>query len=225
MQSTVKPTPTQSMKHQQPQPTTPGATFVISSAATTAVHSGKTTTTSQLSTSPPATEVSSHGSSTTCDNLTEAAQHTDASTASVSTSGSYEESAEVNEETVEANYATPETNHESPEPAQETQVPNQEVPEVSEEAATTGSTFSETPEMGSSSNDATTPQPSTQTTVAKMPDDSRRKEPTIDSIVGEIYVIVKPTISPLIEDSNVTDESKGAIEKEESIEDELEETR
>lgn len=226
----VKPSSTtQSMKHQQPQSTTPGATSAISTlATTTSVHS-EMTTTAELSTSPSTIEMSSQGSSaTTYDDLTEAARHVETSIASVPTSGDHEESPEVNEETAEANYATPETNHESPEPVQETQEPNQEVPEVSEEdkTSTTENFFSETPEVGSSSTDnGASPQPSTQVTIAKAPDDSKRKEPTIDSVVDEIYVIVKPTISPLVEHSDVTDESKVAIEKIENIEDELEETR
>ncbi|XP_032679065.1 uncharacterized protein LOC116847792 isoform X3 [Odontomachus brunneus] len=230
--STAKPLPTiQSMKHQQPQSTTPKATSAISTAATTAMHSEVAGTSSSISPANFVTKVSSHGSSETYDDLTKTVQRMEASTASVPASFDHEESPEVNEETAETNYATPETNHELPEPMLEFQELNQEVSEVSEgnKTPTNENAFSGTPEIESSSDDDASPQRSTQATVSGTPDDSKRKEPTIDSIVDEIYVIVRPTMSPLIEDSNVTDKSKGmtgiSIEKMENIEDEEEETR
>ncbi|XP_032679064.1 uncharacterized protein LOC116847792 isoform X2 [Odontomachus brunneus] len=203
--STAKPLPTiQSMKHQQPQSTTPKATSAISTAATTAMHSEVAGTSSSISPANFVTKVSSHGSSETYDDLTKTVQRMEASTASVPASFDHEESPEEL---------------------------NQEVSEVSEgnKTPTNENAFSGTPEIESSSDDDASPQRSTQATVSGTPDDSKRKEPTIDSIVDEIYVIVRPTMSPLIEDSNVTDKSKGmtgiSIEKMENIEDEEEETR
>ncbi|XP_025160834.1 cell wall protein DAN4 isoform X2 [Harpegnathos saltator] len=220
---------TQSMKHQQLQSTTPKTTPAISTIATTAVHS-KTTGTPKLSSTSPSIpiEASSHGLSETYNDLTKAVQP---STTSVSTSYDHEETPEVNEETAETNYATPETNHESPEPVQETQEPNQEISEVNEEdkISTIENYSGQTSEVGSSLDDGVSQQQSKQVTVSETQANLKKKEPTIDSVVDEIYVIVKPTISPLIDISNITDMSKGttgiSIEKMESIEDEEEETR
>ncbi|XP_011152873.1 uncharacterized protein LOC105191279 isoform X3 [Harpegnathos saltator] len=190
---------TQSMKHQQLQSTTPKTTPAISTIATTAVHS-KTTGTPKLSSTSPSIPIEA-SSHGLSETYNDLTKAVQPSTTSVSTSYDHEETPEVNEETAETNYATPETNHESPEPVQETQEPNQEISE----------------------------QQSKQVTVSETQANLKKKEPTIDSVVDEIYVIVKPTISPLIDISNITDMSKGttgiSIEKMESIEDEEEETR
>ncbi|XP_020300842.1 uncharacterized protein LOC109864233 [Pseudomyrmex gracilis] len=172
----------------------------------------------------------------------EVAQHVENSTVSiVFNSDDHEEPPEVNEEMVEINYessATPETNHELPEVVQETQEFNQEFPEKSEEEEkfftvinSSVNSFSEAPVVETSLHDVVSQQQSTQTSVTdEMPDDKqKKKKPTIDSIVDEIYGIVKTTSSPFIEDSDMSDESKSvtelSIEKMENIEDEEDETR
>ncbi|XP_014488716.1 PREDICTED: uncharacterized protein LOC106751938 [Dinoponera quadriceps] len=226
---TVRPSmTTQSMKH-QPQLTTPVGSSAISTAATAVMHSDPTAVPELPSTSHAVSKVSSDGPS---DNLTEAAKYVETSTATVSTSSDHEESPEVNEEIAETNYATPEMNHESPEPVQETQEPNQEIPEVNEEDKNYSSienSSTQSVQSDSSPDDGASSQQSTQATVSETSEDPGRKELTIDSIVDEIYEIVMPTSSPLIEDTNFTDESKGttdmSIEKTENIEDAEEETR
>lgn len=230
--STIKSSSTiQSMKQQQSQSTMPGALFAIPTSATMTVHNKTTGTYELSSTSFPMTDAStSHIASEIYEDLTETAQYVETSTANDPVSCDNEESIEMNEETVEKNYVTPETNQELPESMQETQEPNQEIAEMSEEKTSTIENFlSDTSEVDSSLINAALSQQSMQATATEILDDLRKKEPTIDSIVDEIYVIVKPTISPIIESSNVTDESNDtiniSIQKMESIEDEDEETR
>lgn len=227
---TAKPSSTiQSMKHPQPQPTTPGAISTVSATATTRARDEVTETPCELSSavSPAVIEAStSRGSTETYDNLTKAVLHAETSTAGVpiASAPEHEESSEMNEETTETNYATPETNHESPESVHETQETNQEIPEKSEEVSSTGDSIVEISEIETSLHaDVSRSAPS----ISQTSDGQRKKAPTVDTVVDEIYGILKPTISPLIEESDVTDESKDgiSIEKMESIEDEEEETR
>jgi len=216
------PTTAESMKHQQSQSTTPEGISTTTSAATMNVHDRTQTpelsSTSTPSTSTPMGKVSSQGSSKTYGDFTKAAQHATSTIFSVVFDGNHEELPEVNEETTEANYeytATPETNHESPEPVQEIQESNQEFPEKSEEEK--------------SSTTDTSQQQSTQISVTETLDGQKKKEPSVDSIIDEIYGIVKTTTSPFSEESDSSDKSKSmmgvAIDKMESIEDEEEETR
>lgn len=217
------------MKNQQSQSTTPEGISIIPTATTAKVHDEKTET-PIISTSTLASEASSQGSLKTYDPI-DVAQQLSTSTASIVFD--HKETPEVNAETTETNYelsATPETNHESPEPVQETPESNQEVPEESEEKSSITerssgkvSTQTQTPQY----NDASRQQ-STQASVTQGSDDQKKKEPTVDSVVHEIYGIVKTTTSPFSEDSDDSDESKSveiSIEKSEKIEDEEEETR
>ncbi|XP_029669755.1 uncharacterized protein LOC115239394 [Formica exsecta] len=199
---------TQSMIYQQSQSTIPVETSMITTATTTKVYDEKIET-PEIIASIPVSQTSSQGSSEIYDDLTEATQH--AETLTLSGLVDHEELPEINEEMAEMNYespATPETNHELPEPVQETQESNQELPEKSEE-------FSQ--------------QQSTQTSITKAMDGQIKKKPTVDSVVDEIYGIVKTSTSPFSEESDITGESKSAtgisIEKMETIEDEEEETR
>lgn len=221
---------TQSMKDQQSQSTTPEGIFIISTATTAKVHDKKTET-PMMSTSTLTSEISSQGSSTTYE-PTEVAQRLATSIASVVSDNGHRETPEVNEETTEKNYelsATPETNHESPEPVQEIPESNQEVPEKSEEkflnterSIDAISTQSQTPQYN------VTRQQSTQASVTQVSDDQKKKKPTVDSVVDEIYGIVKTTTSLFSEESDDADESKSvetSIEKSEKIEEEEEETR
>lgn len=223
-----------SMKHQQAHSTT---TVSISAFPTATMVGDETTEMPRpSSTSSAMVGVTSNDSSVSYDDLTEAAQHVVTSTASVPVApdGGHEESPEVNEETAETNYATPETNHESPEPVQELQESNQEVSEESDEE--------KSPSITEVSNNATSQQvdASQQQSMqvsseeAEQLDDQKKKEPTIDSVVGEVYGIVKPTTKPTVpsvEESSLTDEAKSAtesrdpIEKMENNEDEEEDTR
>ncbi|KAG7206125.1 hypothetical protein KM043_003518 [Ampulex compressa] len=69
----------------------------------------------------------------------------------------------------------------------------------------------------------------TRSPVADVEGQKKKKEPTIDSIVEEIYEIVKPTPSSLLEETDVFEESKSSsgisLEKLESIEEAEDETR
>lgn len=222
------------MKHQQSLSTTPEG---ISVTTTVTKAHDKETEISQLS-STPMNKILNQDSSETS-NLSEVVQHVESSPVSVVfNSDDHEESPEVNEEMVEINYespATPETNHESPEVVQETQEFNQEFPEKSEEEKfltvinSSVNFFSEAPIIGTSLHDVVLQQQLIQTSMTDemLDDKQKKKKPTIDSVVDEIYGIVKTTSSPFIED--MSDESKSitelSIEKIESIEDEEDETR
>jgi len=152
------------------------------------------------------------------------------STASVVFDSDYKATPEVNEETTETNYespATPETNHESPEPVQVTQESNQEIPEESEEeSSSTENFFGKVSKTQTPHNDASQQQ-TTRASVTQALDCQKKKEPTVDSVVGEIYGIVKTTTSPFSEESDGSDKTKIEIsfEKMEIIEDEEEESR
>lgn len=224
-ESLITKSSTESTEHQQSQSTTLKETSVTTTATTAKIHDGKTKAPEMLATFP-VSETSSQGSSKIYDDLTEAAQHVETSISSSLVD--HQESPEVNEETAEINYelpATPETNHELPESVQETQESNQEVPEKSEEFSTIANSSSdETLQY-----DNVLQQQSTQISVTKATDGQKKKEPTVDSVVDEIYGIVKTTASPFSEESDISSESKSAmgisIEKMESIEDEEDETR
>ncbi|KAM0736237.1 hypothetical protein ACS0PU_010198 [Formica fusca] len=205
---------TQSMIYQQSQSTIPVETSMITTATTTKVYDEKIETLEILA-SIPVSQTSSQGSSEIYDDLTEATQHAETST--LSGLVDHEELPEINEEMAEMNYEsppTPETNHELPEPVQETQESNQELPEKSEEFL---------------QHDDVSQQQSTQISITKAMDGQKKKKPTVDSVVDEIYGIVKTSTSPFSEESDITGESKSAtgisIEKMETIEDEEEETR
>lgn len=218
---------TQSMKDRQPQSTTPEGISMISTATTTKVHK-ESIEIPMIKTSTQASEVSSQGSSEVYDNSTEILQRFATSTASVVSDNYHVETPEVNEEITEMNYElspTPETNHESPEPVQESQESNQEVSEESEENSSNierSVEITQAPQYNDSTSQLT------QTSVTQVSDDPKKKDPTVDSVVSEIYGIVKTTTSFFSEESD-SSESKSdieiSIEKSEKIEDEEEESR
>ncbi|XP_070164918.1 uncharacterized protein Impe3 [Polyergus mexicanus] len=204
---------TQSMIYQQSQSTISMETSMITTATTTKVYDEKIVTPEILA-SIPVSQTSSQGSSKIYDDLTEATQHAESST--LSGLIDHEESSEINEEMAEMNYEVSETNHELPEPVQETQESNQELPEKN---------FNEE----FSQHDDVSQRQTTQISITKAMDGEKKKEPTVDSVVDEIYGIVKTSTSPFSKESDITGESKSAtgisIEKMETIEDEEEETR
>jgi len=214
---------------QSSQSTMPEGIFIISTATTAKVHNEKTET-PKTSTSTLASEVSSQGSSKIYDDPTEVLRRLAASTASASDSNY--ETPEMNEEMTETNYelpATPETNHESPEPVQETPESDQEVPEESEEkfSNTERSSFEVSSQTQTPQYNDASQQQSTQASVTQISDEKKKKA-TVDSVVDEIYGIVKTTTSLFSDDLDDTDESKSgeiSIETSEKIEDEKEEIR
>ncbi|XP_076645004.1 ecdysone-inducible gene E3 [Halictus rubicundus] len=133
---------------------------------------------------------------------------------------SISEPSEVNAETPELNYATPETNYETPELEHSAQETNEEVPEVNHELDSS----SIVPEASTESIDVSGTSSSSGSIIRS---EQKKKEPTIDSVVREVYEIVKPTPSGLADD--VVGESKSAIgvsvEKLETLEDEDDENR
>lgn len=135
------------------------------------------------------------------------------------------ESPEVNEETPETNYATPETNYEEPEHVHAVQETNQEVPEENHEwiswSPTSTETKLETTTASSDPDDSTRPE----SIVANV---DKKEEPTIDSVVQDVYQILKPKPSKFA-DADHFEESKSvagiAVEKMENVEEEDDETR
>lgn len=135
------------------------------------------------------------------------------------------ESPEVNEETPETNYATPETNYEEPERVHAMQETNQEVPEENHEwiswSPTSTETKLETTTASSDPDDSTRPE----SIVANV---DKKKEPTIDSVVQDVYQILKPKPSKFA-DADHFEESKSVdgipVEKMENVEEEDDETR
>lgn len=226
-ESTISP-----IGYSQPQSTTSTMIFDVTVVNTAVVHDEKIETPQVSSNLTQLIEVSSQGSSQIYGDLMETTRYLEISTVNVLTACNGETSSEMNEETVETNYVTPETNHESPEPVQEFQESNQEIPEKNEETKfTIVENFSseKLKPVASRLSNNVSQQQSTRVSVAEVTDSQKKKGPTIDSVVGEIYGIVKSTTSPLIEESDPTNESKEvtgiSIEKMESIEDDEEETR
>ncbi|XP_053985798.1 uncharacterized protein LOC128880108 isoform X2 [Hylaeus volcanicus] len=133
-------------------------------------------------------------------------------------SSSNQEASEVNQETPETNYATPEANYESPEDVHVLQETNEEVPEENQEWSSTSidtrtSTITET---------------NAETTIESIDETKQKKEPTVDTVVQEVYEIIKPTPSMFL-DEDVPLESKSVtgviLEKTEDAEDEDDENR
>ncbi|XP_043587842.1 microtubule-associated protein futsch isoform X2 [Bombus pyrosoma] len=135
------------------------------------------------------------------------------------------ESPEVNEETPESNYATPETNYEEPERVHVMQETNQEVPEENHEwiswSPTSTETKLETTTASSDPDGSTRPE-----SIVENVD--KKKEPTIDSVVQDVYQILKPKPSKFA-DADHFEESKSVagipVEKMENAEEEDDETR
>ncbi|XP_076294625.1 ecdysone-inducible gene E3 [Lasioglossum baleicum] len=126
------------------------------------------------------------------------------------------EPSEVNEETPEANYATPETNYEAPELEHSVQETNEELPEADHELDSS----SIVPEASTGSIDDSS-------SSGSIGAEQKKKEPTIDSVVQEVYGLVRPTASGLADE--IIAESKSAmgvsVEKMETLEDEEDENR
>lgn len=121
-----------------------------------------------------------------------------------------QEPPEVNEETPETNYATPETNYEEPEYVHAVQETNHEVPEEDHERISSLRP-ADSVNLGS--------------IVASS---DKKKEPTIDSVVQDVYEILKPTPSKFA-DAGPLEESKSAVavseERLENMEEEEDENR
>ena len=122
-----------------------------------------------------------------------------------------QESPEVNEETPETNYATPETNYEVPEDVHAVQETNHEVPEEDHERIS-----------------SLRPADSVNLESIDAANSDKKKEPTIDSVVQDVYEILKPTTSKFV-DAEPLEESKSAVavpeERLESMEEEEDENR
>lgn len=132
------------------------------------------------------------------------------------------ESPEVNEETPETNYATPETNYEEPERVHAVQETNQEVPEENHEwiswSPTGTETKLETTTASSDPDDSTRPE----SIVANV---DKKKEPTIDSVVQDVYQILKPKPSKFADADHFEESKSVAGIPMENVEEEDDETR
>lgn len=114
---------------------------------------------------------------------------------------------ELSEETPEAVYGTPETNHETPEASQEIQEVNP-VTQAQEKPAESS---------GDGLKKSTTGKPSSEESSEESEEsDKRKKEASIDSVVQEIYGIVKPQNKT--EGSSEEDDSKESKSDEDSDE-------
>ncbi|XP_034938118.1 uncharacterized protein DDB_G0283697 [Chelonus insularis] len=128
-----------------------------------------------------------------------------------STPSSNHEMPELGEETPEANYGTPEINHEMPEEIHETQEVNQEnpLPEKNEEKPESNSNdkFQTTTIANDDVSQQDSQSSSSSSSEEKQSENEKNKrEPTVDSVVKEIYGIMKPQDNS--QDSSVKSESK-----------------
>ncbi|KZC08045.1 hypothetical protein WN55_09108 [Dufourea novaeangliae] len=141
----------------------------------------------------------------------------------------HQESPEVNAETPETNYATPETNYETPEDVQDVQETNEEVPEENHHEwslSTVDTNASSATETTAGSTSISTGSLSVEESI-----EQKKKEPTVESVVQEVYEILRPTPSEFLDvDTATMTESKNAagvsVENEtEHTEDENDENR
>ncbi|XP_003703686.2 ecdysone-inducible gene E3 [Megachile rotundata] len=138
-------------------------------------------------------------------------------------SSSHQESPEINQETPEVNYATPESNYEASEEVHLAEEANQEVPEENHEP-TASSLGVETSFIKEVNLEVTT---KSSGSGEHQSDGEEDKKPSIDSVVQDIYEIIKPTTSKFV-DVEVSGESKsilGVGGEKETGEDEEDETR
>ncbi|XP_076761525.1 ecdysone-inducible gene E3 [Xylocopa sonorina] len=146
---------------------------------------------------------------------------------SIEDSLSHQESPEVNEETAEINYATPETNYEVAEEVHGTQETNQEVPEENHEQIAPSYASTETKSEATTGPGNPVDSSTERGSIAAY--EVKKKEPTIDSVVQDVYQILKPTPSKFVDDVEPSGESKSvlafSVEKMESVEEEDDETR
>ncbi|XP_076682067.1 ecdysone-inducible gene E3 [Andrena cerasifolii] len=122
-------------------------------------------------------------------------------------SSSHQEAPEVNEETPETNYATPEANYEAAEDVYGVQETNQEVPEENQEWSSS-STYAESTSVTETKVEATTESRNPPTSpldqgesVAEVA--QGKKKPTIESVVKNVYEIVKPTPSEFEDEDTI----------------------
>ncbi|XP_057318667.1 dentin matrix acidic phosphoprotein 1 [Microplitis mediator] len=125
-----------------------------------------------------------------------------------STPSSDKEMPEMGEETPEINYGTPETNHEIPEESHETQEVNQETPQPEKDitlvdyskdkltdSVSTTSISVESQQSNKSNSSSSSSSSSSEEASSEEDKDEKiknKKEPTVDSVVQEIYGIMKP---------------------------------
>ncbi|CAL7939012.1 unnamed protein product [Xylocopa violacea] len=146
---------------------------------------------------------------------------------SVQDSPLHQETPEVNEETPETNYATPETNYEVAEEVHAAQETNQEVPEENHEWIAPFHTSTETKLEATTESGNPVDSSTERGSIGGY--EEKKKEPTIDSVVQDVYQILKPTPSKFADDVEPSGESKSvlaiSVEKMESVEEEDDETR
>ncbi|KOC65298.1 hypothetical protein WH47_09877 [Habropoda laboriosa] len=140
----------------------------------------------------------------------------------------HQESPEVNEETPETNYATPEMNYEMAEDVHAVQETNEEVPEENQEWIPSHGNVETGSEIVTAMGK---PTDSSVNRESMDENEEKKKEPTIDSVVQDVYEILKPTPSKFVDQdvTEVSGESKNVlgvpVDKTENVEDEDDETR
>ncbi|XP_015108779.1 uncharacterized protein LOC107035727 [Diachasma alloeum] len=124
-----------------------------------------------------------------------------------------EQKPELSEETPEAVYGTPETNHETPEASQEIQEANQEdsaTPNPQENPTSPVSASKTSPAPASSPSEESSEGGKEKSKDKGKGEGSKRREPTIDSVVQEIYGIVKENKSKDSSESKESSEGRGS---------------
>ncbi|KAK2582555.1 hypothetical protein KPH14_004846 [Odynerus spinipes] len=124
------------------------------------------------------------------------------STSSANLQDQHQESPEMHEEIPEMNYATPETNYETPEVGEQVEETNEEIPEVNEEESSGSKDFTSTTVTSS--------------TKVESPKE-KKKQPTVDSIIEEIYEIVKPTSTDVYDDVDDDDDNSKSVSTDEKL--------
>ncbi|CAD6237511.1 GSCOCG00002350001-RA-CDS [Cotesia congregata] len=155
-----------------------------------------------------------------------------------STLSSDNETPEIGEETPEINYGTPETNHEIPEESHEKPEVNQETPQPEKDITLvdyskdkltdpvfTASISDETHQSNKPSSLPASSSSSEEDSSEEDKDekDEKKKEPTVDSVVQEIYGIMKPQNKSKNSKESESNESRESSD--ESDEEENEENR
>ncbi|XP_076231242.1 ecdysone-inducible gene E3 [Calliopsis andreniformis] len=139
----------------------------------------------------------------------------DSSNEAIGEVSTHQEAPEVNEETPETNYATPEVNYEPPEDVHGIQETNQEIPEENQEWSSSASnaeasSVTETKvETTTKSKDLANSSFDQMESIVSAAQE--KKEATIESVVQNVYEILKPTPS-IFEDEELeaSGESKNA---------------
>lgn len=127
---------------------------------------------------------------------------------------SHQEVPEVNEETPETNYATPEANYEPPEDVHGIPETNQEVPEENQEWNSSTSNVEASSITEAKVETTTESGDQTGSTLDQMESivkAAEKKKATIESVVQNVYEILKPTPSEFAEEeTGSSGESKSA---------------